>query len=130
MTGESIAASCVTDCREEIECLYRRKFPPTEFASGIDEKSTPRAEDDDFIEAFRACDIDGPQFQWLFDEGDTTDIEGDHSRADLALVSMIAQQTENREQTERIMSKSVLAQRSNWQDRPDYRKRTIDRAFE
>ena len=62
--------------------------------------------------------------------GDTTAYGGDGNRADMALVNAILPRANfDREQTERIWMNSPLGQRDKVRDRADYRKRTIDEAF-
>ena len=52
-----------------------------------------------------------------------------HSEADLALVNALALVCRNRAQAERIWLASGLGQRDKTQRRADYRKRTLDAAF-
>lgn len=69
--------------------------------------------------------------------GDTAGYNGDHSAADMALVNALLPRTGfNREQTERIWLNSPLGQVARpgsepfkTRDRADYRKRTIEQAF-
>ena len=68
-------------------------------------------------------------FQKLFYNGDISDYANDDSRADLALMNILAFWTaKNRNQMESIFSMSTLAQRDKWQ-RQDYRNMTIDKAI-
>ena len=54
----------------------------------------------------------------------------DDSAADMALMNMLAFWTGgNATQMERLFSRSGLGQRDKWQDRPDYRERTIQKAI-
>jgi putative DNA primase/helicase len=58
--------------------------------------------------------------------GDLSKHHGDPSRADLALVSMLARLLHNDVQRiEKYFGASILGQRSKWIDRKDYRDRTI-----
>ncbi|QYU68867.1 AAA family ATPase [Leptolyngbya sp. 15MV] len=62
--------------------------------------------------------------------GDLTAYDGDESRADLALVNAILPRTGyDADQTERIWLNSPLGQRPKVQQRADYRRRTIEEAF-
>lgn len=73
----------------------------------------------------------GQNFAALYDEGDLSAYQGDQSSADMALMNMLTWWTNgNREQMERIFSNSALGAREKWQKRPDYRRRTIDRALQ
>lgn len=61
------------------------------------------------------------------------DGEFDHasqSEADLALCSHLWFHSGNRSQVERMMGHSKLGERGKWQDRPDYRQRTLAKACE
>jgi hypothetical protein len=62
-------------------------------------------------------------------EGDTSLHGGDHSSADLALLTMFSFYTRDPGQLERLFGYSVLANRGKWWDRPDYRTRTIEAAL-
>lgn len=69
------------------------------------------------------------EFIALFDEGDTSLDNEDHSAADYHLVRMLAYYTQDPEQLERLWEASVLASRFKFENRPDYRERTIERAI-
>jgi primase-polymerase (primpol)-like protein/energy-coupling factor transporter ATP-binding protein EcfA2 len=72
----------------------------------------------------------GQKFRRLWD-GDTSMHEDDHSRADLALMEFLAYWTQcDKQQMERLFSKSGLAQRDKWQDRDDYRQMTVQEAVD
>lgn len=69
-------------------------------------------------------------FHQLFDDGDISKYSNDESAADFALLSILPFWTHgNREQMERIFNRSALAKRDKWQEREDYRERTIDNAL-
>lgn len=63
-------------------------------------------------------------------KGDLADYAGDHSGADLALASEIAYYTTDPEQVARIFAESGLSKRDKWQQREDYRDRTISKALD
>jgi hypothetical protein len=70
----------------------------------------------------------GDKFRRLW-RGDTSLHDDDHSRADLALCCQLAFWTGRDERRiERLFDQSGLADRAKWQDRPDYRERTIAEA--
>jgi P4 family phage/plasmid primase-like protien len=72
----------------------------------------------------------GQHFRRLFDGGDVSGYDGDDSRADMALIRLIAFWTGPcPEQIERIFSRSALGRRSKWQDRADYRNLTITKVL-
>jgi len=63
-------------------------------------------------------------------EGETGLHEGDDSKADLALLSILAFYTRDHSQLERLFCRSALASRTKWTERPDYRASTLARALE
>ncbi|WOJ93674.1 AAA family ATPase [Congregibacter variabilis] len=71
----------------------------------------------------------GAKFAKLFDDGDISAYNGDHSAADLGLADAIGWGCGFRpEQMERIFDQSALGMRDKWTTRPDYRQRTIRKA--
>ncbi|HXA75653.1 MAG TPA: phage/plasmid primase, P4 family [Candidatus Acidoferrales bacterium] len=78
---------------------------------------------------FLICQIQDPKFKrlWL---GDTSEYDGDDSRADLALMGMLARLLDkNFQRMEAAFNASFLGRREKWQ-RDDYRRRTIAKALE
>ncbi len=72
----------------------------------------------------------GEKFRKLFDEGDISDHDNDHSSADFALMLMLAfWSNRDPEQMEALFSESALGQREKWTGREDYRERTIRKAI-
>lgn len=69
----------------------------------------------------------GAKFTRLFDHGDIDAYDGDDSRADQALLSLLAFWTQDPAQLDRLFRRSGLY-RAKW-ERPDYRERTIARAL-
>jgi primase-polymerase (primpol)-like protein len=99
---------------------HPKAAPNSEFAGPTDEQ---------IVEKCRAAE-NAAKFSDLFDRGDTrAHHDGDASRADLALASMLAFWTQDEAQLERICSSSALGQREKWRRRDDYRKRTIRKAL-
>lgn len=70
------------------------------------------------------------KFSALYDAGDTSAHDGDDSKADLALFDILAFYTQDTAQLERIFDGSAFGRRSKWRRRPDYRRRTIDKAIQ
>lgn len=68
------------------------------------------------------------KFERLYDFGDVGEYDGDDSRADQGLVSMMAFYTQDPEQLDRLFRASALC-RQKWTGRPDYRRRTIEKAL-
>ncbi|MGD9713894.1 MAG: AAA family ATPase, partial [Thermomicrobiales bacterium] len=67
------------------------------------------------------------KFSRLFVDGDTSEHGDDDSSADLALCSLLAFYTRDRDQLDRLFRRSALY-REKW-EREDYRQRTIDKAL-
>jgi hypothetical protein len=93
-------------------------------ASSALEPSPPR-EDEEIIQACRAAK-NAAKFADLYDYGDVHRYHaGDDSSADASLLEIMAFQTQDRPQLERLFSGSALGQREKWRRRADYRQRTI-----
>jgi hypothetical protein len=89
-------------------------------------RSIPTPSDEDVLrEARRAKNA--AKFASLYDDGDIASYDYDDSRADLALIGMLAFYTQDRDQLAQLFASSALM-RQKW-NRRDYRKRTIDRAL-
>jgi hypothetical protein len=69
-----------------------------------------------------------PKFERLYDFGDVGDYDGDDSRADQALISIMAFYTQEPDQLDRLFRGSALC-REKWTGRTDYRRRTINKAL-
>lgn len=126
-TGERFAGESVEKRQAELTELYRRIFPERQ------NTAAPRSHDvrhhlDDFevLEKARASGT-GREFEALYDRGNAAG--GDHSRTDNKLMMMLAFWCgKDAGQMERLFSGSALGQRDKWTRRPDYRRRTIERA--
>ena len=68
----------------------------------------------------------GYKFSRLYDQGELSDYDQDHSRADLALVAMLSFYADGQDQIDRLVRRSAL-NRGKWEGRLDYRERTIER---
>jgi putative DNA primase/helicase len=78
---------------------------------------------------FLASQILNDKFKRLW-TGDTSEYDGDESRADLALMGMLARLLKrNADDMLYVFSMSTLGQRDKWREREDYRRRTIERAL-
>ena len=72
----------------------------------------------------------GSLFSELYDNGDLSRYSNDDSRADMALLSILAFWCKrNASMMETIFSQSALGKRDKWIKRADYRQRTIDNAI-
>ena len=86
------------------------------------------AADEAIVEKCRGA-ANAAKFSDLYDHGDVHAYHGgDDSRADLALLGILAFYTQDQTQLERIFSSSALGQRDKWR-RADYREKTIRRAL-
>lgn len=84
--------------------------------------------DEEIIEKAKSAE-NGDEFERLWN-GDISDYDGDHSRADLALLNKLAFWTAcDYDQMERLFSKSGLS-REKWENREDYRERSINKAIQ
>ncbi len=91
--------------------------------------SAAGAADKNIVEKCRSAK-NAAKFEALHDRGDVHAYHGgDDSTADLALLGMLAFYTQDAAQLERIFSASALGRRSKWQNRSDYRRRTLERAL-
>lgn len=124
---------------EELGCVdlldlaawHTELFPPKQTSQGTPQASGGASVDDqELIERIRRS-AQGETFQALFDRGDVTPYAGDDSAGDLALMNLLRFWTGgDPARMEAIFGRSKLAQRDKWQNRPDYRKRTIDRSLD
>jgi primase-polymerase (primpol)-like protein len=116
------------DAGDGLEWLVDTYFPSPTIAESATNGEGTNAPDDAILEAARAAS-NGDGFIELYDLGDLSRFNGDHSRADASLMARLAFYTgRNSEQMERLFSASALGQREKWQYRQDYRERTIERA--
>ena len=88
----------------------------------------PELSDEAIIDLCRKAK-NAAKFSNLYDAGDTSLYEGDDSRADQALASILAFYTQDAVQLEQIIDGSALGRRPKWRNRQDYRRRTINKAL-
>jgi putative DNA primase/helicase len=129
ITGRRFRGDCVENRQAELRALYGRLFPAEESAvSELKVRGFP-GDDAALLEAARNA-ANGEKFRALYDEGSLAYHGGDHSSADMALMTMLACFTGcDPERMERLFDGSALARRKKWRDRPDYRGRTVERAI-
>jgi hypothetical protein len=130
VTGHRLPSAPVTvEARqEELTALYAKTFGVNGHTS-TGAAPTSRSSflsDAELIEKCRAAK-NGPAFERLFLNGDTSDYAGDHSVADLALCSILSFWTQDVDQIDRLFRDSALY-RPKW-DRDDYRSRTTSKAL-
>lgn len=109
-----------------IDAVYAEMFPTQAHSSPNGHR--PYADDDDGVIARLRGYKNAPKFCRLFDDGDTSEYGGDHSRADQGLCRLIAAGTDNQEQMDRLFRLSALY-RTKW-EREDYRQGTITKAIQ
>jgi hypothetical protein len=130
VTGQALPGppKAINHRQEQVEALYREVFgDPDPAAAGPSANGARHAGDDEIIERLARAK-NGRKFLALWG-GDLGAYEGDDSRADEALCCLIAYYTKDPAQVERIFSRSGLARREKWRDRPDYRRRTVAAAL-
>jgi hypothetical protein len=84
--------------------------------------------DDEVLDRCRRAS-NAPKFERLYDRGDLSEYDGDESRADQALVGILAFYTRDEEQLDRLFRSSALYRTEKWGRRPDYARRTIEKAL-
>lgn len=139
LTWQAYNSSPITDCQDKLSSLYQSLKPAQNsknFCSvacdeqGQNKNNTDLAKQaDEIINKIRSSRQDF-LFASLFDEGDLARYGNDHSRADLALLQMLAFWTGNDPQLmEFIFTQSALC-RDKWLKRADYRNRSINQAIQ
>ena len=118
----------IMDIQSEIDRLW-----PIWFANSTEKEHVPVPEvawfaSDDEVFAKLQAEKGAEKFLSLWN-GDTSGHGSDVSAADLALLSKITFYTQDRDQINRIFSRSALGQRSKWRDRQDYRELTMTKAL-
>lgn len=131
VTGHHLPGTPTTveDRAQQLQNLYRETFGEDQEDGLKGEISEPVSPPMDDEEVLRLCrwSKGSEKFARLFDEGDTSGHDGDHSSADMALVSMLAFFTQDPEQIDRLFRSSALM-REKW-ERESYRRPTIKRAL-
>jgi hypothetical protein len=120
----------IPERQAQIDALTRKYLtePKAEDNGHQDPGPTPDLTDEEIISLCRKAK-NAAKFSDLNDDGDASAYDGDESRADLALMGMYAFYTQDHAQLERLFGASALGQRPKWRDRPDYRRRTIERVL-
>lgn len=113
---------CIEDRQAEVETLHRGLFAakPT---PAVARNLPPINATDEQILARAFAATNGAKFARLW-AGDASDYAGDESARDAALCACLSFYTRDEHQIERLVSRSGCA-RDKWNDRPDYRLRTI-----
>lgn len=131
MTGAHIPGTPATiqDRQAELTALHTEIFGKPQ----AQQKNTPPAaaldlSDQELIDKARNA-TNGSKFIALYDRGDVSG-HNTPSDADFALCAILAFWTgKDYARIERLFNSSALGQRDKWQDREDYRRRTIETAI-
>jgi hypothetical protein len=117
----------IRDRREEILRFHARHFLE-ESKNGHHENSNGRHGEltDEEVIRLAGKARNSAKFEALY-RGDATGYDS-HSEADQALISLLAFYTQDEEQLDRLYRQSGLY-RNKWTERPDYRRRTTQRAL-
>lgn len=135
LTGDVIDAHTTIEGRQEpLDALFAEIFPAElERARNPQAPRTPPAHtslSDETLILKATLSKGGDKFKALWD-GSTLGYGDDDSAADQALCNRLAFWTgKDAAQIERLFSQSGLGKRDKWQNRPDYRERTIQKAID
>ena len=138
VTGEPLDDATLNDIQPAIDkILTMLKKPPAASEEGKAVTSTPapmlNLSDTDIITMIKENETQGPKFHSLYDLGDVSTYGNDQSRADQALLNMLAFWTgKNAEQMKRIFLSSKLAEALSRKvgHEDDYLNRSIKKAIE
>ena len=138
LTWQAFNSSPITDCQDKLSVLYKSLKPAqnSNNTKSITAHHTQQHKNNAELSAQAIdimCKIRSSRqdflFASLFDEGDLSRYDNDHSRADLALLQMLAFWTGNDPQLmDFIFTQSALC-RDKWLKRADYRNRSINQAI-
>ena len=121
----------IPERQEQIDALTRKHLTPKpEPEENGRAKHHPLEASDEEIIALCRKAKNAAKFSDLYDAGNTAAYDGDDSDADLGLLGILKFYTQDPDQLERLFDASALGQRSKWKGRPDYRRRTINKALE
>jgi DNA-binding transcriptional ArsR family regulator len=120
----------IPERQPELDALFAKHFPVQENqpeTNGNRRRTGVDLTDDEIIAKAKNAK-NSAKFERLFEHGDTSEYDHDDSRADLALLSILAFYSQDHDQLDRLFRLSALC-RDKWLRRPDYRRRTIDAAI-
>ena len=128
VTGHHLEGTPTTiePVQDAIDLIYAAMFP-TQTRPASTNGESPHNNDEAILEHAKRA-RNRAKFCTLFDDGDVSTYDGDHSRADLALCRLLAFYTQDTNQVDRLFRASALY-RGKW-DRADYRDWTITKAIE
>jgi hypothetical protein len=115
-------------CQAAVDRLYGRLWPGGDKAPPPPPRDLPpldKSDEELLAVAFGAKN--GAKIQALWN-GDLSEYDGDHSRADCALLALLAFYFGTAGRLESVFGRSALGRRKKWTDRADYRARTMAKA--
>jgi putative DNA primase/helicase len=119
----------IQDRSEKLAAFYERHFGrASENSQAHSNGDRSEMSDEEVVRLCRGA-RNAPKFEALYDRGDLGEYAGDNSRADQALISILAFYTQDSEQLDRLFRDSTLYRSEKWGRRPDYRRRTIQKAL-
>lgn len=133
VTGQQLDGAPITiePRQEALNALYEAAFGKSEPEPSATSSASQRSlsvSDDDILDRARRAE-NGAKFVALWN-GDVSGHNNDDSAADLALCSMLAFWCgPDPQRIEHLFSQSQLGGRAKWQNRADYRERTIQAAL-
>ncbi len=120
----------IPEKQDVLNALVRKYLSdPEPTASQPHGHRAPALSDEEVLDRLRRA-RNSAKFSALFDRGDTADYDGDDSRADLALVGLMAYYSDDPDQLDRLFRRSALMRRK-WDARrgsSTYGRRTIEEA--
>jgi RecA-family ATPase len=124
MTGKVFNGAPITERQENLTILFNQMAPHNEGTAGLQADEPETLTDAELV----ALILASPEAAAIYNINPET-YSGDKSSADLSLCDWLAIRSRRRAQGERVWLASPLGARVKTQTRLDYRKRTIEEAF-
>lgn len=132
MTGNVQRDVPIAERQELLNILYEQMGPPVKEYAHVQDQAQTETDEEIIAQARRA--LNGDKFSDLYDgdwvshyPGDGT---GDQSRADFALIDILAYWSKNQAQVTRLFLQSQLGQRDKARSRPSYVENMVKRAYD
>lgn len=128
VTGDVLPGRAeIQERNDRLATVHRWLLPELPTATAAARPTSSLTMDDTTLLAKAFAAKNGAKLERLLG-GDLSEYGGDHSGADLAAASCLYFWTQDDEQVARIIGNSELGNREKWQDRADYRARTLEKA--
>lgn len=132
MTGNVQRNVPIAERQELLNILFEQMGPPVKEYAHVQDQAQTETDEEIIAQARRA--LNGDKFSALFD-GDWIshypgDGSGDQSRADFALIDILAYYSNNQAQVTRLFLQSQLGQRDKARTRPAYVENMVKRAYD